>query len=120
MDTREILNQAHDAMSVKRVFGEPIEKDGVTLVPVAMIIGGGGGGGGRTTENDRGGEGSGGGYGGIMRPVGAYVIKGDKATWKPAIDITGIIVGGELVTIVLFLTIRAIVRIVARRRMVAP
>jgi hypothetical protein len=46
----EILGGAREAMSVKRVFGDPIESDGVTIVPVAKV-GGGGGGGGDDTNN---------------------------------------------------------------------
>jgi uncharacterized spore protein YtfJ len=85
MDTREILNQASETMTIKRVVGEPVEKDGVTIVPVAMVIGGAGGGGGRSgpreKEGEKEGEGSGGGYGLVARPVGAYVIKGDTVSW---------------------------------------
>ena len=31
-------------MSVHRVFGEPYEKDGATIIPVAKVAGGAGGG----------------------------------------------------------------------------
>ena len=37
----EILGGARDAMSIKRVFGDPIESEGVTIVPVAKVGGGG-------------------------------------------------------------------------------
>ena len=40
MDVHEVLNQARDAMTVKRVFGDPYEKDGVTVIPVANVMGG--------------------------------------------------------------------------------
>ena len=43
MDAQQILDQANDAITVRRVFGEPIERDGVTVVPVAVVFGGGGG-----------------------------------------------------------------------------
>src|ERR1035437_6566024 len=46
MDVHEVLNHARDAMTVKRVFGDPYEKDGVTVIPVANVMGGAGGGGG--------------------------------------------------------------------------
>ena len=46
MDIHEVLNHARDAMTVKRVFGDPYEKDGVTVIPVANVMGGAGGGGG--------------------------------------------------------------------------
>lgn len=41
----EMLAGARDAMTVKRVYGDPIEKDGITIIPAAKIRGGGGGGG---------------------------------------------------------------------------
>src|SRR5450759_663464 len=46
MDVHEVMNHARDAMTVKRVFGDPYEKDGVTVIPVASIMGGAGAGGG--------------------------------------------------------------------------
>lgn len=75
----ELLAGARDAISVKRVFGDPVETDGVTVIPVASV-GGGGGGGGDAELN------GGGGFGLIARPVGAYVIKDGEVTWKPAVD----------------------------------
>ena len=39
----EILAQARDSITVKRVFGEPIERDGLTVIPAANIMGGFGG-----------------------------------------------------------------------------
>ena len=66
-------------MSVKRVFGDPIESEGVTLVPVARVGGRGGGGG--DNENN-----GGAGFGLSARPAGVYVIKNGEVTWKPAID----------------------------------
>ncbi len=112
MDPQDLLAQARDAMTVKRVFGEPIEKDGVTVIPVATVIGGAGGGSGTSTE--AGGEGSpsgtGGGYGLRATPAGVYVIKDGTVRWEPALDLNRVILGGQLVAIVLFLTIRAIAR----------
>jgi uncharacterized spore protein YtfJ len=46
MQAREILAQARDAMNARRVFGEPIDRDGVTVIPVMRLMGGAGGGGG--------------------------------------------------------------------------
>ena len=79
----EILKGARDAMSVERVYGEPVEVEGVTVVPAAVVRGGGGGGG------DDGGNG-GGGFGLQARPVGAWVIRDGEATWKPAVDVSRI------------------------------
>ena len=77
----DILQGAHDAMTVGRVYGEPIEQNGVTVIPAAAV-GGGGGGGGDETNN------GGVGFGLGARPVGAYVIRGDQVSWVPAVDVS--------------------------------
>jgi uncharacterized spore protein YtfJ len=79
MNPEELLKGARDSISVRRVFGEPIEHDGVVVVPVAKVAGGGGGGG---DSEDNGG----GGFGLGARPVGVYVIKDGQVSWRPAID----------------------------------
>jgi uncharacterized spore protein YtfJ len=81
VNVEELLSGARDAISVHRVFGDPIERDGVIVVPVAAVGGGGGGGG--DNENN-----GGGGFGLRARPVGAYVIRDGDVTWKPAIDVS--------------------------------
>ena len=100
----EILAEAGENLTVKRVYGEPYEKDGVTLIPAARVFGGGGGGSG----TDEGREGSGGGFGVSARPVGAYQIKGDEVTWIPAADTTKVIIVGQVVAIVALLVVRSI------------
>ena len=34
MDARELMKGVRDALSVRQVFGEPVERDGVTVIPV--------------------------------------------------------------------------------------
>jgi uncharacterized spore protein YtfJ len=85
----ESLGSARDAMTVSRVFGEPYERDGVTLIPAATIRGGAGGGSG--TSGGSGEEGEGGGMGLVARPAGAYVIHGGTVTWQPAVDVNRIV-----------------------------
>lgn len=46
MDVQRMIAEARDVITVKRVFGDPYEKDGVTIIPAATVQGGGGGGGG--------------------------------------------------------------------------
>jgi uncharacterized spore protein YtfJ len=108
MEVQEVLAQARDAMTVKRVFGEPYEKNGVTVIPAARVQGGAGGGGGEGPEGQ--GKGSGTGFGLSARPVGAYLIRGDEVTWRPAVDLNRIVLGGQIVAIVALLAIRAIVK----------
>jgi uncharacterized spore protein YtfJ len=112
MEVQEVLAQARDAMTVKRVFGEPYEKNGVTVIPAARVQGGAGGGGGEGPEGQ--GRGSGTGFGLSARPVGAYLIRGDEVTWRPAVDLNRIVLGGQIVAIVALLTIRAIVKAKAK------
>ena len=107
MDVQEIINQARDAMTVRRVFGDPYEKDGLTIIPAARVSGGAGGGAGNDAEGS---QGSGAGYGLNATPVGAYVIKDGVVTWQPAIDLNRAIMGAQLVMIVMLLALRAMIR----------
>ncbi len=121
MDVETLLKQVHDVGdvgTVRRVFGEPIERDGVTVIPVAAVRGGGGGGGGGGTEPGANGEaasgsGFGGGWGVNARPVGVYVIRGSDVSWEPARDLNRIVLGGQLVALAALLTLRVWLR---RRR----
>ena len=83
MDVTEVLEKVRDAITVSRVYGEPYEKDGLTVIPAARVSGGGGGGSGK---DEKGGDGSGGGFGISGKPAGAYVIRNGDATWRPAVD----------------------------------
>ena len=121
MDVESILARASENLSVRRAFGPAYEKDGMLIIPVALVTGGGGGGTGspRTRRGDSaarpGGPpaagpagpagqdsapqvsapqdsalpmDSGGGFGGLVLPSGAYVVKGDQVHWVPAVDPT--------------------------------
>jgi uncharacterized spore protein YtfJ len=84
MKIEDLLSTARDTVSVKRVFADPYEKDGVTVIAAATVAGGAGGGSG----HDQGGqEGEGAGIGMTGRPAGAYVIKGGDVIWRPAVDV---------------------------------
>lgn len=91
MKVDELLSGARDAMSVKKVFGETVEQDGATVIPVAKV-GGGGGGGGDAEGN------GGGGFGLAAKPAGVYVITDGEVKWKPAVDPNQIVLGWQLVT----------------------
>lgn len=90
-DVDEILRGAREAISVEKVFGEPIEEDGVTVIPAASVRGGGGGGG--DTEGN-----GGSGFGLTASPVGAYVVKDGEVSWKPAVDPNRMILGWQIVS----------------------
>jgi len=85
------------------------------IIPVAMVAGGGGGGtarprsrvlvaghssslaesgpaGREATPRDQGQPDAGGGFGGLVLPAGAYVVKGGQVRWVPAVDMTLVVV----------------------------
>ena len=104
MDIQETIEKAQDAITVKRVYGEPYERDGVVLITAAEVRGGGGGGGGTDKANES--SGSGGGYGVNARPVGAYVIEGGHVRWEPAVDVSGLAVRVMVTTLGLAFLLR--------------
>jgi uncharacterized spore protein YtfJ len=108
MEVQEVIAQARDTLTVKRVFGEPYETNGVTVIPVAKVQGGAGGGGGEGPEGQ--GKGSGSGFGLIARPVGAFVIRGGELSWRPAVDVNRIVLGGQIVAVVALLAIRSVIK----------
>ena len=114
MEVQEVLAQARDSLTVKRVYGEPYEKDGVTIIPAARVQGGAGAGGGEDAQRQ--GRGSGSGFGVNARPVGAFIIRGGELSWRPAVDVNRIVLGGQAVAIVALLTIRAIIKARAKAR----
>ncbi|RCG20154.1 hypothetical protein DQ384_37200 [Sphaerisporangium album] len=112
MDARQFFEHLSGA---RRVYGDPYEKDGVTVIPVLTVRTAGGFGRGERRgtgpdERDGGTAGTGtevstdfatdGGEGGggsaVARPVGAYVIKDGEARWEPVIDVNRIVLGGQI------------------------
>jgi uncharacterized spore protein YtfJ len=114
MEIQDVLAQARDSLTVKRVFGEPYEQNGVTIIPAARIQGGAGAGGGEDPQGQ--GKGSGSGFGMTARPVGAFIIREGELSWRPAVDVTRIVLGGQVVAVVALLTVRAIVKARAKAR----
>jgi uncharacterized spore protein YtfJ len=108
MEVEDVIGQARDVLTVKRVFGEPYEKDGLTIIPAARVQGGVGAGGGEDPQSQ--GKGSGGGLAMTARPVGAFVIHDGELSWRPAVDVTRIALGGQVVAVVALLTLRAIIK----------
>ena len=94
------LDAVKDVMTVQRVFGEPTQVDGITVMPVAVVRGGGGGGGGGSTPDQKEqGEGAGIGFGVNTRPIGLFAVKDGTVTWQPAVDVTRIVLGSQLVAL---------------------
>ena len=131
MDVENLLAKASDHLWVRRAFGTAYEKDGMLIIPVAMVAGGGGAGtqsprrrnpaarpdsppGESATADDAipqdsGRMDAGGGFGGLVLPSGAYVVKGDEVRWVPAVDVT-------IVVLASLSLVRVLARTWTRRR----
>jgi uncharacterized spore protein YtfJ len=112
MELQELLSGARDAVSVKRVYGDPYEKNGLTVIPAAAVRGGGGGGVGERGDSDSGG---GGGFGLIARPSGAWIIADGTVTWKPAVDVNRIVLGGQMIALTAVVVTGRVLRARSRR-----
>ena len=113
----ETLRQVVDGTTAGRVFGTPVEHDGIVVLPAAKV-GGGAGGGSGTGPAPEGPEagGPGGGFGVSAKPMGVFVIGGGKVRWHPAIDVNRIILGGQIVVVTGLLVVRAVLRARAARQ----
>ena len=101
MQAQELLKRIGQNLSVQRAFGTAYEKDGFLIIPAALVAGGGGGGedpmmaSGGVREPDAASEkvdsnpvlrsptGFGAGSGGVVIPVGVYVVDGEDVRWSP-------------------------------------
>ena len=128
MQAREILAQARDAMNARRVFGEPIDRDGVTIVPVMRLLGGAAGVmtdavADATTdasiEPAAGLQGAaasfGVGFGVKASPAGVYVIKGDDVRWLPAVEPERLAFIAGTIVVIALLIVRSIARTALKR-----
>jgi uncharacterized spore protein YtfJ len=90
MGINDILDKAGSHLVVGRAYGTPVEKDGTMIIPVAFVAGGGGGGQG---SDEKANQGEGGGFGGVVYPIGVYAIREDKVRFIPSVNVTRIIMG---------------------------
>jgi uncharacterized spore protein YtfJ len=130
MDAENLLAKVGENLSVHRAFGTAYEKDGMLIIPVAIVAGGGGGGTAparrgdpaaspdlpleegatahEATPQDPGQTDGGGGFGGLVLPSGAYVVRGDQVRWVPAVD-------GTIVVLAALSLVRVLARTWTRR-----
>ena len=108
MQPQELLERVRESADASHVFGAPIQQGSVTVIPAARIRGGGGGGEGPAAK------GSGAGFGLIAVPAGAFVVRGDRVRWRPAVDVNRIILGAQIVFALVGLS--RLFRFLARRR----
>ena len=122
MQLADVMEQAKEKLGAKGVFGEPYEKNGITVIPAAQYMGGVGGGEGAVSARADGSAsdeaatptGSGAGFGVSGRATGAFVIKGDDVKWVPAVDVNRLMFGFQVAMIVFFLALRSIAKSRAR------
>ncbi|WP_370962264.1 hypothetical protein [Amycolatopsis sp. cg9] len=105
MKLGQLATSARDLFSAKLVYGEPVERDGAVVIPAAAVFGGGGGGGGDTGALP---VREGAGFGVFARPAGAFVVRGGRVTWVPAVDVTRLGLAAAV-------TVVALAKILARR-----
>lgn len=111
MKIDQLVTSVREAITVRRVYGEPYEKDGVTVIAAARVSGGAGGGGGHDPQGQ---EGEGGGFGVQARPAGAYVIKDGQVRWMPAVDVNRVISALGIVAVAFFIARARIERLRVR------
>jgi uncharacterized spore protein YtfJ len=116
MDLLEQIGKAEEAFTVRRVFGEPFEKDGVTVIPAARVQGAVGGGGGEAPDGKGGGTGTG--FAMNTKPFGVFVMKDGEVSWRPAVDVNRMILGGQIVAIVALLVVRTLMKARAKTAIV--
>jgi uncharacterized spore protein YtfJ len=135
MDVENLLAKVGDNLSVRRAFGTAYERDGMLIIPVAVVAGGGGAGTARARRGNRaagpgrppgedatgheampqdpdpdpGHADTGGGFGGLVLPSGAYVVRGGQVRWVPAVD-------GTIAVLALLSLVRVLARTWTRRR----
>ncbi|HEY3472801.1 MAG TPA: hypothetical protein VGL47_47235 [Amycolatopsis sp.] len=85
MHLGQLASAARDLFSARLVYGEPVERDGVVVIPAATVFGGGGGGGDDTGALP---VRKGAGFGVFARPAGAFVVRDGGVVWVPAVDVT--------------------------------
>jgi uncharacterized spore protein YtfJ len=108
MNVDELMQTARDSLTVRRVYGDPVERGGLTVIPAASVSGGFGGGEG---TDPKGQEGKGGGFGMTGRPAGVYVLRDGDVTWRPAVDVNKVIAVTGLVIVTYLLTRPRLVRV---------
>ena len=101
MKLDEVIGATRDAIHVRRVYAEPYEKEGVTVIPAASVAGGGGGGQGHGPGEE---QGEGAGFGMAARPAGVYVLSEGRLRWRPAVDVNRLVSTVAAVAIVFMIT----------------
>jgi uncharacterized spore protein YtfJ len=92
-----------DKAKVSAVFGEPVERESITVIPVAKSRFGFGGGGGAGTRSGQEGSGGGGGGGAVVSPVGYIEVYDGSARFKRIsgpVDVLAVVATAALAALV--------------------
>ncbi len=87
-----IAERLGSSARARAVFGDPVARDGVTVIPVAKARWGFGGGAGKGRRPQEEGGGAGGGM--AITPVGYIEVRGGEAKYRPVFDLARVIPGG--------------------------
>ena len=100
MQLVDMFTETRDSLQCKRVYAQPLDIDGMTVIPAAAVWGAAGGADGQ--------DGPGGGFALTARATGAFLVKDGTVSWKPAVDVNRLVVILGLVALVgLFIGLRA-------------
>jgi hypothetical protein len=97
VEPKEAFRSVREVLSARQVFGAPVVREDVTVIPAATVIGAGGGGGGSKASGEGDAQapepaiGTGMGLGVIAWASGAFEIREDRVAWRPTLDITRIL-----------------------------
>jgi uncharacterized spore protein YtfJ len=93
------------------VYGAPVEREGITVIPVARVRYGFGGGSGREKEGK---EGSGGGGGVYAAPVGYIELKDNSSEYRPIRDPTAMVPMIAVAGVLGLLALRGLTKLIRR------
>jgi uncharacterized spore protein YtfJ len=112
---QQIGETVGDRAKASTIFGEPVEREGITLIPVAKAKFGFGGGGGKRKH----GPGRGGGGGAAVSPLGYIELRDGTAQFKPITrptELLAVVAAASLLTLALTRLSAEFQRITRRRR----
>ncbi len=114
---RQLAEKLGASTTAKTIYGDPIERGNVTVIPVAKILCGFGGG-----EGDKDGQGGAGGGGGVkVTPVGYIELKDGGSKFRPirnSATTIALLVAGGVAGVLLARGLRSLLR--SNRRELQP
>jgi uncharacterized spore protein YtfJ len=90
----QVLGRLASTARADTIFGEPVERGDITVIPcseVAVGLGMGSGSGPVDAQGNKAGGGSGGGGGASGRPIAVIVISKDRVRVEPVLDLTKVV-----------------------------